>query len=54
MHLEPIAVKVTAIADTGARTTTAGEDLLKKLGCSLDFLLHTERHLHAEMTTVCQ
>ena len=47
MDLEPRTVLVTAVADTGAQTTTAGEDILMKLGCNHNSLLRSKHSLRA-------
>ena len=42
MDIEARAVRVTIVADTGAQTTKAGQDILMKLGCSRKSLLCTK------------
>ena len=47
MDLEPKAVQVTTVADSGAQTPTEGEDISMNLECSHNSLMRTKYHLCA-------
>ena len=44
MDVDPKAVQVTAVVDSGAQTATAGEDILMNLECSHNSLMRTKYH----------
>ena len=47
MGIKHRTIQLEAVADTGTQTTTAGEDILRELGCSDNQLLCTKHRLRS-------